>query len=419
MRRFLISIVCQLSLLTLVAADPTATNYPAADCQGSLKPYPMPEKSFVYPDSLTPVYISHVGRHGSRYPAGSAHSVALQKALQRADSAKTITPLGRKLAALTAYVIDTSRNRWGALDSLGMAEQRGIASRMFMNFPEPFRSGSVYAMSSYSPRSMMSMFSFVHQLDRLNNSIEVITSTGRQNSKQMRPFDVSDDYKEFRSSDGWKKVYDDYVAQTVPVTAIERVLGKGYPYGDTDPKELAMVEYYVLAGMGAMGVEINALDYFTSAEYNALWSTFNLRQYLQRVASTVSTVPADIASYLVLDIIARTDGFISGSNPATVDLRFGHAETLMPLLSLLRLPGCYYLTNYFDTVAMNWRDFYVVPMAANLQMILFKSAKGDHYVMFSLNEHPVTLIPNDTRTVIPWGEARDYMTRCVPIYCQP
>lgn len=419
MRRFLISIVCQLSLLTLVAADPTATNYPAADCQGSLKPYPMPEKSFVYPDSLTPVYISHVGRHGSRYPAGSAHSVALQKALQRADSAKTITPLGRKLAALTAYVIDTSRNRWGALDSLGMAEQRGIASRMFMNFPEPFRSGSVYAMSSYSPRSMMSMFSFVHQLDRLNNSIEVITSTGRQNSKQMRPFDVSDDYKEFRSSDGWKKVYDDYVAQTVPVTAIERVLGKGYPYGDTDPKELAMVEYYVLAGMGAMGVEINALDYFTSAEYNALWSTFNLRQYLQRVASTVSTVPADIASDLVLDIIARTDGFISGSNPATVDLRFGHAETLMPLLSLLRLPGCYYLTNYFDTVAMNWRDFYVVPMAANLQMILFKSAKCDHYVMFSLNEHPVTLIPNDTRTVIPWGEARDYMTRCVPIYCQP
>lgn len=419
MRRFLVSILCQFSLLTLVAADPTATNYPAADCQGSLKPYPVPEKSFVYPDSLTPVYISHVGRHGSRYPAGPAHSVALQKALQRADSAKTITPLGRKLLALTDYVISASHNRWGALDSLGMAEQRGIASRMFMNFPEPFRSGSVYALSSYSPRCMMSMFSFTHQLDRLNNSIEVITSTGRQNSKLMRPFDVSDDYKEFRSVNGWKVVYDDYVAQTVPVTAIERVLGKDYPYGDTDPKELALMEYYLLAGMSAMGVEINALDYFTSTEYNALWSTFNLRQYLQRVASTVSSVPADIASDLVLDIVARADGFISGNNPATVDLRFGHAETLMPLLSLLRLPGCYYLTNYFDTVAMNWRDFDVVPMAANLQMILFKNAKGDYYVMFSLNEHPVTLIPNDARTVIPWGEARDYMTRCVPIYYQP
>lgn len=419
MRRFLISILCQFSLLTVVAADPTATNYPAADCQGSLKPYPVPEKSFVYPDSLTPVYISHVGRHGSRYPAGPAHSVALQKALQRADSAKTITPLGRKLLALTDYVIAESNNRWGALDSLGMAEQRGIASRMFMNFPQPFRSGTVNALSSYSPRCMMSMFSFAHQLDRLNNSIEVITSTGRQNSKLMRPFDVSDDYKEFRAVNGWKVVYDDYMAQVVPVTAIERVLGEDYPYGDTDPKELAMVEYYLIAGLSAMSVEANALDYFTEAEYNALWSAFNLRQYLQRVATTISSVPADIASDLVLDIIARTDGFIGGSNPATVDLRFGHAETVLPLLSLLRLPGCYYLTNYFDTVAMNWRDFEIVPMAANLQMILFKSAKGEYYVMFGLNEHPVTLIPNDTRTVIPWGEARDYMTRCVPIYYQP
>lgn len=419
MRRFLISILCQFSLLTLVAADPTATNYPAADCQGSLKPYPVPEKSFVYPDSLTPVYISHVGRHGSRYPAGPAHSRALQRALQRADSAKTITPLGRKLLALTDYVIAESNNRWGALDSLGMAEQRGIASRMFMNFPQPFRSGTVNALSSYSPRSMMSMFSFVHQLDRLDNSIEVITSTGRQNSKLMRPFDVSDDYKEFRSVNGWKVVYDDYVAQSVPVAAIERVLGEDYPYGDTDPKELAMVEYYLIAGLSAMSVEANALDYFTEAEYNALWSAFNLRQYLQRVATTISSVPADIASDLVLDIIARTDGFIGGSNPATVDLRFGHAETVLPLLSLLRLPGCYYLTNYFDTVAMNWRDFEIVPMAANLQMVLFKSAKDEYYVMFALNEHPVTLIPNDTRTVIPWGEARDYMTRCVPIYYQP
>lgn len=419
MRRFLFSIICQFSLLTLVAADPTATNYSAADCSGSLKPYPVPEKSYATPDSLKPVYISHVGRHGSRYPAGPAHSVTLQKALQRADSAKTITPLGRKLAALTDYVIATSHNRWGALDSLGMAEQRGIASRMFINFPEPFRSGTINALSSYSPRCMMSMFSFVHQLDRLNNSVEVITSTGRQNSKLMRPFDLSDDYKEFRASDGWKTVYDSYMAQTVPVTALERVLGKGYPYGDTDPRDLALIEYYVLAGMSAMGLEINALDYFTLPEYNALWSTFNLRQYLQRAASTVSSVPAEIASDLVLDMIARTDGFIAGSNPATVDLRFGHAETLIPLLSLLRLPGCYYLTNYFDTVAMHWRDFEVVPMAANLQMVLFKSAKGGYYVGVYLNEKPVTLIPNDTREILPWNEARDYMTRCVPLYYQP
>lgn len=403
----------------IMAADPMATRYPAADCQGSLKPYPAPTSAWHYPDSLTPVYISHVGRHGSRYPASSTNTLALQNALLRADSAKTITQLGRRLLNLTRMVVAQSNGRWGALDSLGMAEQRGIASRMLANFPQPFRNGAINALSSYSPRAMMSMFSFVHQLDRLNNSIEVTTSTGRRNSALMRPFDTDADYKEYIADGKWHDPYDSYFAATVNGAAIERALGKDYPYDGKEPRDLELVEYYVVAGMGAMGVTINPLDYFTIDEYNALWSVFNLRQYLQRVATTLSTAPADIASSLVLDIIARADGFIDGTNQATVDLRFGHAETLMPLLSLLRLPGCYYLTNYFDTVAMHWRDFEVVPMAANLQMVMFKSAKGRYYVSFALNEKPIAPIPNDSRVIIPWNEARDYMTRCVPLYRQP
>ena len=118
--------------------------------------------------------------------------------------------------------------------------------------------------------------------------------------------------------------------------------------------------------------------YFTVEEANALWSCFNLRQYLQRTASTVQdgSVPADIAGQLLLDIITKADQALAGQNPAVVDLRFGHAETLMPLLSLMRIPGCRYLTNYFDTVGANWRDWQVVPMAANLQLILFKEKKS-------------------------------------------
>ena len=92
---------------------------------------------------------------------------------------------------------------------------------------------------------------------------------------------------------------------------------------------------------------------------------------------------------------------------------------LMPLLSLMRMPGCYYLTNYFDTVALHWRDFDVVPMAANLQIVLFKSAKGRMYVRFDLNEIPVPINPNTPETtIIPWDEARTYLTRCLPLHMQ-
>ena len=159
-------------------------------------------------------------------------------------------------------------------------------------------------------------------------------------------------------------------------------------------------------------------DYLTMAEANALWSCFNLRQYLQRTGTTVSSVPADIASALVQNIIETTDNFINGENTTTsAMLRFGHAETVMPLVSLLRLPGCYYLTNYFDTVDEHWLDFDVVPMASNVQFILFQAPKsGRYYIRIELNEQAVALRKGDSDTIFPWGEVRRYLTDCIPLY---
>ena len=122
-------------------ADPMATAYSAEECLGSAMPYPAPEVGTAYPDSLTPVFINHVGRHGARFLSSAKTSVELSRALQRADSAGVLTPLGKSLLDMAGYVIEKSHNRWGALDSLGMAEQRGIASRMFRAYPQLFADG--------------------------------------------------------------------------------------------------------------------------------------------------------------------------------------------------------------------------------------------------------------------------------------
>lgn len=419
MRRILFSaILFLISTVAIMAVNPTATRYNTDDCQGSLRPYPIPEQAYDYPDSLTPVFINHVGRHGSRFPASATNCLAMKRALLYADSLGTITPLGRKLLNLTEYAIARSNGRWGALDSLGMAEQRGIASRMYSDFPSLFKDGKVKAISSYSPRCAMSMYSFTHQLARLNNHLEISTSSGRQNSSLMRPFDIDREYLDFRKDTLWAAPYRQYTAQEIPMSALNRVLGKDYPFNQTDARELAMVEYYVIAGMSAMEINCDALEYFTPEEYNSLWSCFNLRQYLQRTATTVSTIPADIASPLLLDIITSTDAVISGESDLTAFLRFGHAETLMPLLSLMRLEGCYYMTNYFDTVAKNWKDFNVVPMSANIKFILFKSKSGKYYIRLDRNETPVKLLPNKNDLYLPWETAREYLMRCIPIYYQ-
>lgn len=401
------------------AADPSATHYSLVQCEGSLTPYPRDITPVNYPDSLVPVFINHVGRHGSRYPASSANCLTLRRLLLRADSAGTITALGRRLAAVNNEIIALSTDRWGALDSVGIAEQQGIASRMFMNYAEVFGDNhTVKALSSYSPRSMMSMYAFTHQLDRLNNRTAFSTSTGRVNSPLMRPFDIDRDYLEFRRTKAWEPAYKEYFDAACPTSAIRRAVGAAFPFAsEEEARDAAITEYYVIAGMPAMGMPSAMGEFFTEDEANALWSCFNLRQYLQRTASTVSTVPADIAADLVINLVETTDAFITGADTGTTAwLRFGHAETLMPLLSLLRIPGCYYLTNYFDTVAANWQDFDVVPMAANFQMIVFRSRRsGNYYVRVEVNEKPVALRRGDSDIYFPWGELRRFMMNCVPL----
>lgn len=418
MRRIFLFITLFITLSAL-SQDPTVTNYTFDQCQGSLRPYPAPETSVAVPDSLTPVMINHVGRHGARFPASAAHTVALRHALLAADSAGTITATGRRLLELTTYVVERCHNLWGALDSLGMAEQRGIASRMFMNYPSLFDGTKVKAISSYSPRCVMSMYEFTHQLDRLNNRVEITTTSGRQNSMLMRPFDLSDDYKDYIKSKVWETPYRDVMDVRLTSAPLKRILGDVSAYSRSDIESTALAEYYFLAGLQAMSLDVDMSQFLTREEANALWSLFNLRQYLQRTATTLSSAPAVITSPLVLDLIRTTDNFIDGDNATRVFLRFGHAETLMPLYSLLHLPGCYYLTNYFDTVGQHWRDFDVVPMAANLQMILLRSDSGAYYVRFDRDEMPTKLIPNDERIYIPWREARNYMIRCLPLIDQP
>lgn len=419
MRRILISLFAAAAGMSAVcAADPTATSYPVADCLGSAKPYPVPDRLLEHPDSLVPVFVNHVGRHGARFLSSPATAVALNGALQRADSAGVLSPLGKELLGVARYVLEISHNRWGALDSLGMAEQRGIASRMFRTYPHLFADGRVRALSSYSPRCVMSMYEFTHQLDRLNNSVEIYTSSGRQNSPLMRPFDTDRDYVEWAKEKVWKAPYDMFFETTAPASPARRLIADAGFLSHKEALDLVWNEYKVLAGLPAMGIEVDFGKYFTLEEMNALWACENLGHYLRRTATTLSDEPAQIASLLLMNLINSAQEVVDGKVDATVQLRFGHAETLMPLLSLMRLKGCYYMTNYFDTVALHWRDFYVVPMASNLQMVLFRSSTGRFYVRTELNEVPVPLLPDSDEIYVPWPAARDYLMRCLPLHLQ-
>lgn len=387
-----------------------ANDITARQCQGSLTPYPVPENTIIeYPDSLKPFYISHVGRHGSRYPASAASALLVKSYLTQVDTTSSLTKLGKRFLDETNKVIEICDGKWGELDSLGMAEQRGIAERMYKNYPGIFNGGTVEAISTYSPRAIMSMYSFTHQLSTLTSEVTIATSEGKKYSPMLRPFDSDEKYILFRSQNEWKKVYDAFYESSCPIDVARRLVGSNSRLDDSTLRELSINVYYLIAGMEAMGKDFDYSPYMSLEEYHKLWSIFNLRQYLQRTATTISTVPAQIAIPLIEDIVTAADRVVEGKRVIAANLRFAHAETLMPLLSLIQMKGCYYLTHYFDQVECNWRDFEVVPMAANLQFIFFKSDDGNVYVRTELNEHPVTLIPGHNDIYVPWYILREYL----------
>lgn len=401
------------------AADPTATAYSFDQCRGSALPYPAPERAYDYPDSLTPVFINHVGRHGARYQSSPKHATTLMKALSMADSLGTLTPKGRRLKELTSEITAMSTGRWGALDSLGIAEQWGIAARMYANFPEVFGSGHIKAISSYVPRCVMSMYSFLHQITRLDNRVEISALSGRSFSPLLRFFELDADYREFAAGDIWRRQVADYFETQHAGDQLRKILGDNFDFSMINLRETAMAEYSIVAGTAAVSLDVDPSEFYTLDEFNRVWQCFNLQQYLLRTASTLSAVPAQIASPLLRDLISSTDSAISDFDTKGrkgVALRFGHAETLMPLFSLIHLGGGYYLTNYFDTVGLHWHDFHLVPMASNLQIILFKGPKGRNYVRFDLNEVPQELIPG--KIYVEWEEARTHLSRFIPLWAE-
>ena len=404
MQRLFITILIAVSAANLFAQ----TDFSYNECLGSSRPYVDPKGKIQVPDTLRAVMVNHVGRHGARYMSSGKKANEVSKILKSARKKGTITLRGRRLLALTEKIIDRSTGRWGALDTLGKAEQRWLAARLYGECPKLLNNTDVNAISTYVPRCVASMYEFTHQLVRQNNKIDVYTASGRQNNELLRFFDNNEPLERFVKSSRVKDAVDDFAEKTLPKGLIKKFVGASFPLDDVDENDILLSMYSVVAGTAAIEMKINYAEYFSREEFNALWSVFNLKQYLTHSSSALSNLPAQSAKPLLLNLVNTTDSFISGADKTPVRLRFAHAETLMPLLALIQLQGCYYVSDDLNTVADNWQNFNVVPMAANFRLVLFKSTTGKYYVRTDHNETPVPLIPGG-ELYIPWDEAKAYM----------
>lgn len=375
---------------------------------GTMSVYPFEQfesDAGVIPDSLEPVMINYVARHGARFLSSEKKISDVAEVLAEAREKGCLTSEGKAFAALLASVRAATGNRWGALDSLGIAEERQLAAELFHLYPGLLAKGYVTAIATYVPRVVMSMYEFCHSLCHLSSDLNITASEGHRYDSLLRFFDYDSRYRLYIKEGPWKTTYDKFVAENVPVKPAIRLVGELYGLDIKKIRSLTMDIYGVLQSLRAASLEPPTDRWMTREEYHACWTASNLKHFLQRTPNALSPLPAAAAAPLLRSIIESADSALVPGHPVA-SLRFGHAETLMPFFSLMQIPGCSArVGNDFNLVASRWNDSDVVPLAANLVILSLRSPSGRLYVAMRLNGRIVSPM-RDGRPVVPWSELR-------------
>ena len=91
------------------------------------------------PKGYEPFYMSHYGRHGSRWLIWEGDYTLPMNTLKSAKEAGKLTELGEETLKKLEAFFPTTKKRLGDLTTVGERQHHGIGRRMTQNFPEIFK----------------------------------------------------------------------------------------------------------------------------------------------------------------------------------------------------------------------------------------------------------------------------------------
>lgn len=372
-----------LSLLMLLMALPAKAFSPQLD--GTMMPYDfaLTDSTVPWGSDLKPVFINYVARHGARFLSSEKKIDDLRKDLLKAKSRGTLTSKGERFLALINKVDSVTAGNWGALNATGIMEEQRLGKEMAATCPQLLEEGRIEAIATYVPRVVMTMYELCHELARYSSHLEIYTSEGRQFSPMLRYFTTDKAYVEYIDNGPWHFAFDNFMRNTLPDRPAVALIN-----GVTDSRKLQKMSldaYGVLQSLRAAGIKADPSEWFTAEEYLQCWEVANLKHYYQRSASAFSSLPATCAIPLLEDIIVKTETALKATDNLKAFLRFGHAETVIPLFALMRLPGCYEPLCNPDDVSKKWKDYEVSPLGANLMIVILKDNSGKAFAAMRLN----------------------------------
>lgn len=381
--------------------------------------YPTVEtKQTPAPKGYKPFYVSHYGRHGSRYLLGDRDYQWIIQLMEKAEIVNGLTPLGHDVLKRLNMVWEEAQGRAGDLTPLGVRQHQGIAERMSKNFPEVFRGKRhVSARSTVVYRCAMSMVAFGDRLKQLNPQLDMSYEMSEKYMSYLNYHSARSNAFTHGKKGPWVEEYRKFEeAQVHPDRLVSTLFSNAdFIRCEVNPSELMWGLYWIAVDMQDMETPVSFFDLFTAKEMFDLWQCVNYRFYMGNANPLASNgIVMANAKSLVENILESADAAIKDRSIAAT-LRFGHDGNVIPLLALLQIENFDVAVAGPAEVYKHWCDFKATPMASNVQIVFFENKAGDILVKFMHNENEVHVpVKTDQWPFYHWNDVKEYYQKRLP-----
>ena len=403
--------------------DLITENHAYASCNYHIYPDSINVKLTPAPKGKQPFYISHYGRHGSRYISNRSGFDEPFLMMMHADSLDELTPTGQRVLEVMKQIMRNSENRWGELTERGRRQHREIIRRMAERFPEVLGdTAHVEARSTIVPRCIMSMGTAMMELAQINPKLRITMESSKRTMDYMNYQDR--ELRKTQMTAEAKKAYDKFTSNRMGNTRLMELIFKNPDIVNEIVDEDYFNYYLMKMGLFQVHTPLSKNTYITDIfqidELYRLWEVDNAIWYIRHGACKLNggTQPYS-QRHLLRKIIADADSCISLPYPSA-QLRYGHETVLLPLVCLIGINGYDLETDDLEKLeAKGWWCSDVFPMGSNVQFIFYRSNPNDHDILFKvlLNEKEATLpIRTDCAPYYHWRDFRKHYLKKIDAY---
>lgn len=385
------------------------------------------------PKGYRPFYISHYGRHGSRWLISTATYTRPVAFLKKAKAEGKLTPLGEDVLSRLEKVELAVRGRYGELTRLGAEQHRQIAGRMFRNFPKVFKGDAeIDAKSTVIIRCILSMESFCMRLKELNPRLRITNDASNHDMYYMNNQDPDKFFSNITSDPKNAEILEEYknrifktdrlVTSLVKDTSWFKTYNEKFAFKDNPeklPKYTASGLFYdvteLCISLPNTDLDVSLMDVVSLEDMHQLNLYRNLGSYRYAgFCDMGQKVTPYRQTYLLKNILETADRQIAkvgtdGRKSAGATLRFGHDSNLMPLCSLMDIDGAGVYEPDNDNVANVWNMEHYIPKAGNLQFVFYGKKGSPVLVKVLLNEHEATLpVETDKFPYYEWNKVKAF-----------